>query len=80
MSKGSGSESSSDGGISVGYGVGLVVGEVKGEVCKARGMFSEVSKTKKASPPSPSFMEKFCLASLTVNSTLVLSVCAVVYA
>lgn len=32
-------------------------------------MFSEVSKTKKASPPSPSFMEKVCFTWLTVNST-----------
>jgi hypothetical protein len=32
-------------------------------------MFSVVSKTKKASPPSPSFMEKLCLTSLTTNST-----------
>ena len=35
----------------------LLSGETSGEVCKLRGMFSVVSNTKKASPPSPSFIE-----------------------
>lgn len=32
-------------------------------------MLAAVSKTKKASPPSPSFMGKSCLTWLTLNST-----------
>lgn len=35
---------------------GLEAGETNGEVCNASGMSSLVSKTKKASPPSPNFM------------------------
>ena len=48
---------------------GLVAGEMTGDVCRLSGISSEVSKTKKASPPSPSFMEWSCLALLTLNST-----------
>lgn len=36
---------------------GLLAGETNGDVCIDSGIESEVSKTKKASPPSPSFME-----------------------
>jgi len=35
---------------------GLEAGETNGEVCIASGILSLVSKTKNASPPSPSFM------------------------
>jgi hypothetical protein len=35
---------------------GLDAGETKGDVCIASGILSLVSKTKKASPPSPSFI------------------------
>jgi len=37
-------------------GRGLAVGEITGDVCKSSGISSDVSKTKKASPPSPSFI------------------------
>lgn len=48
---------------------GLVVGDTSGDVWRASGMLLLVSKTKKASPPSPSFMGKSLLTPLTVNST-----------
>ena len=48
---------------------GLVAGETKGEVWRASGTLDEVSKTKKASPPSPSFIGKSRRSSLTLNST-----------
>jgi hypothetical protein len=35
---------------------GLEAGDTKGEVCNASGILSLVSKTKNASPPSPSFI------------------------
>ena len=35
---------------------GLEAGDTKGDVCIASGISSLVSKTKNASPPSPSFM------------------------
>lgn len=35
---------------------GLAAGEMTGDVCKPSGISSNVSKTKKASPPSPSFI------------------------
>lgn len=35
---------------------GLEAGDTRGDVCKLWGMVSLVSNTKKASPPSPSFM------------------------
>jgi hypothetical protein len=48
---------------------GLEAGETKGDVWRASGTLEEVSKTKKASPPSPSFMGKSRRSLLTVNST-----------
>lgn len=35
---------------------GLDAGDTRGDVCRLWGMVSLVSNTKKASPPSPSFM------------------------
>ena len=35
---------------------GLEAGDITGEVCSPSGTLAEVSNTKKASPPSPSFM------------------------
>lgn len=49
--------------------VGLPAGDIRGEVWRASGTSSFVSNTKKASPPSPSFMAYSCLTSLTLNST-----------
>ncbi len=46
-----------------------MAGETTGDVCKLAGISSEVSKTKKASPPSPSFMAWSCLMPFTLNST-----------
>jgi len=54
-SKKSGSDSPAICELSAGKG-GLDAGETRGEVCIASGILSLVSKTKKASPPSPSFM------------------------
>jgi hypothetical protein len=48
---------------------GLEAGETKGDVCIASGILSLVSNTKKASPPSPSFIAYSCFTSLTRNST-----------
>ena len=48
---------------------GLEAGDTRGEVCRASGILSLVSKTKKASPPSPSFIAYSCLTPLTLNST-----------
>lgn len=53
----SGSCRSSDAPGAWGSSGGLETGETRGEVCRLMGMFSVVSKTKKASPPSPSFIE-----------------------
>jgi len=39
-----------------GLASGEVTGETRGEVWRDSGTSAEVSKTKKASPPSPSFM------------------------
>lgn len=39
-----------------GRATGLASGDTKGDVCKAWGMLAVVWNTKKASPPSPSFM------------------------
>jgi hypothetical protein len=36
---------------------GLAVGDTRGDVCNEAGISSVVSKTKNASPPSPSFIE-----------------------
>lgn len=36
--------------------LGLLVGETKGDVCSEAGISAVVSNTKKASPPSPSFI------------------------
>ena len=36
---------------------GLATGEASGEVCHSAGMLADVSNMKKASPPSPSFIE-----------------------
>lgn len=36
---------------------GLLAGDMRGDVCKDSGICSVVSKTKKASPPSPNFIE-----------------------
>ena len=49
---------------------GLETGDINGEVCKFSGTWAEVSKTKKASPPSPSFIAWSCRTLLTQNSTL----------
>jgi hypothetical protein len=54
---------------SAAFGFGLVAGETSGDVCRSCGMDSEVSKTKKASPPSPTFMGKLRWTSFTLNST-----------
>ena len=56
-SKGSGSSKARSEGISTGFCSGLAAGEAIGDVCISAGMERVVSKTKKASPPSPSFME-----------------------
>jgi len=45
------------------------MGDTRGEVWRLWGILSVVSKTKKASPPSPSFIEYSCLTPLTLNST-----------
>lgn len=63
-SRGSGSWSSAAGSKG-----GLFAGDTRGDVCRNSGMVSVVSKTKKASPPSPSFIEYSCLVPLTRNST-----------
>jgi len=55
-SRGSGSlvEGSLEGDI--GLCVGLETGETRGDVCRPSGTCPDVSKMKKASPPSPSFI------------------------
>jgi len=48
--------SSGTGEPSAGSVEGLATGETTGDVCSPSGTGDDVSKTKKASPPSPSFM------------------------
>ena len=56
-SRGSGSSNARSEGSSVGFCSGLATGDAMGEVCISAGMERVVSNTKKASPPSPSFIE-----------------------
>jgi hypothetical protein len=56
-SRGSGSSNARSEGSSRGFCSGLATGEAMGDVCISAGMERVVSKTKKASPPSPSFIE-----------------------
>jgi len=55
-SNGSGSARPMLGIYSAGFWAGLTSGDTRGDVCSASGMLSAVSKTKKASPPSPNFI------------------------